>query len=171
MSETASIFDFHHITTIHYPSLRDLHSSTEELALATPVNCTDRYDPNLPLVADTAVGHNAGRMNDAETSFYSVTPAVSNPSKRRAADHLADEDRLLYDMQRAIGGTGGTELFVVTFDVPPPAKIEGNEHVDDNHTGSRLGERRGDGDHASLESNSREAMIRMNRQTTLPPVK
>ncbi|KAK0356599.1 hypothetical protein LTR91_014504 [Friedmanniomyces endolithicus] len=171
MSETASIFDFHHITTIHYPSLRDLHNSTEELALATPVDCTERYDPNLPLVADTAVRRNAGRMNDAETSFYSLTPAVSNPSTRRASDDLAADERLLYDMQRAISGVGGTELFVVTFDVPRPARIEGDKHADDNHTGSRLGERRGDGDHASLESHSREAMIRMNRQTTLPPVK
>ncbi|KAK0831609.1 hypothetical protein LTR73_002992 [Friedmanniomyces endolithicus] len=171
MSVTASIFDFHHITTIHYPSLRDLHSSTEELALATPVDCANRYDPKLPLVADTAVGQNAGRMNDAETSFYSVTPAVSDPSKRRAADHLADDNRLLYNMQRAIGGVGGTELFVVIFDVPRPARFDVHEHADDEYAGSRPGERRGDGELASLESTNREAMIRINRRTRLPPVK
>ncbi|KAK0300819.1 hypothetical protein LTR54_001821 [Friedmanniomyces endolithicus] len=171
MSETSSVFDFHHIVTIHYPSLRDLHSSTEELALATPINCTSRYDPILPLVTDIAVGHNAGRMNNAETSFYSVTPAVSSPSTRRASDDLAADERLLYDMQRAISGDGGTELFVVTFDVPRPAKFEGHEHADDEYAGSRPGERRGDGELASPESNNREAMIRINRQTRLPPVK
>jgi len=171
MSETSSVFDFHHLVTIHYPSLRDLHSSTEELALATPINCTSRYDPSLPLVADTAVGHNAGRMNNAETSFYSVTPAVSSPSTRMASDDLAADERLLYDMQRAISGDGGTELFVVTFDVPRPAKFEGHEHADDEYAGSRPGERRGDGELASPESNNREAMIRINRQTRLPPVK
>ncbi|KAK0344720.1 hypothetical protein LTR59_012401 [Friedmanniomyces endolithicus] len=171
MSETSSVFDFHHLVTIHYPSLRDLHSSTEDLALATPINCTSRYDPSLPLVADTAVGHNAGRMNNAETSFYSVTPAVSSPSTRMASDDLAADERLLYDMQRAISGDGGTELFVVTFDVPRPAKFEGHEHADDEYAGSRPGERRGDGELASPESNNREAMIRINRQTRLPPVK
>ncbi|KAK0939412.1 hypothetical protein LTR29_009028 [Friedmanniomyces endolithicus] len=33
-------------------------------------------------------------MNDAETSFYSVTPAVIIPSMRRASDDLADDERL-----------------------------------------------------------------------------
>ncbi|TKA76533.1 hypothetical protein B0A55_05672 [Friedmanniomyces simplex] len=170
MAEIASVFDCHHIVTIRYPSLLEIRSHDEELALTTLLNCTTRFDPNVPLVADIGVEHNAGRQTDAETSFYSITPAVLSTPEQWAAQDLGDEVRLLHDMQLATGGNGCTELFVVTFSVPRPAKIVGDEHPDGVYTGSSPEARRGDHGDGGDEIGDCDAMIRIWRNTQLPPV-
>lgn len=118
-----SVFEPHHEIHVDYPCLELLDPESEELALASIENSSERYEPRN-LIDDTAVMSHASRDNEAETEFHSLVKARLGTAQElesmRRSIHEYDEDednnginRLGMDLITQYDGA--TMLEVVTY--------------------------------------------------------
>ncbi|KAK5122913.1 hypothetical protein LTR85_003478 [Meristemomyces frigidus] len=84
-SAQVSVFEPNHLTRIIYPAY-DIHG----LKLTPPHDSHNRYEPR-PLIQDLAVDLHASRLNEVESSIFSVTKATVDITYEQLESALEDD--------------------------------------------------------------------------------